>query len=235
MKVGLDIGSTTIKCVVLDDENKLIYSTYERHLSQITDKIAEILDRVRREIDGAENAPLALSGSAGMGVALDCGIDFVQEVYATRIAANTFIPGTDVVIELGGEDAKILFLTNGLEVRMNGTCAGGTGAFIDQMATLLNVPLEELDELAKGYEKTYTIASRCGVFAKTDIQPLLNQGARKSDIAESIFRAVVSRAREKAILPRVSSARLSAKRLQDLRRVERLRAKSYTSADRSPL
>lgn len=190
--MGLDIGSTTIKCVVLDDDNKLIYSTYERHFSQITDKIAEILDRVRGEIDGVENALVALSGSAGMGVATDCGIQFVQEVFATRVAANTFIPGTDVVIELGGEDAKILFLTNGLEVRMNGTCAGGTGAFIDQMATLLNVPLEELDELAKGYEKTYTIASRCGVFAKTDIQPLLNQGARKSDIAESIFRAVVS-------------------------------------------
>ena len=192
MRLGLDIGSTTIKCVVLDDDNKLIYSTYERHFSQITDKIAEILDRVRGEIDGVENALVALSGSAGMGVAADCGIQFVQEVFATRVAANTFIPGTDVVIELGGEDAKILFLTNGLEVRMNGTCAGGTGAFIDQMATLLNVPLEELDELAKEYEKTYTIASRCGVFAKTDIQPLLNQGARKSDIAESIFRAVVS-------------------------------------------
>ena len=192
LKLGLDIGSTTIKCVVLDDENKLIYSTYERHYSQITEKIAELLDRVRREIDGAEQAFVALSGSAGMGVAQDCGIDFVQEVYATRVAANTFIPGTDVVIELGGEDAKILFLTNGLEVRMNGTCAGGTGAFIDQMATLLNVPLEEMDDLAKQYEKTYTIASRCGVFAKTDIQPLLNQGARKSDIAESIFNAVVS-------------------------------------------
>ncbi len=192
MKLGLDIGSTTIKCVVLDDENKLIYSTYERHYSQITDKIAELLDRVRGEVKGAEDAVVALSGSAGMGVAQDCGIDFVQEVYATRVAANTFIPGTDVVIELGGEDAKILFLTNGLEVRMNGTCAGGTGAFIDQMATLLNVPLEELDDLAKQYEKTYTIASRCGVFAKTDIQPLLNQGARKSDIAESIFNAVVS-------------------------------------------
>ncbi len=192
MKLGLDIGSTTIKCVVLDDENKLIYSTYERHLSQITEKIAEILNRVRGEIKGIENAPVALSGSAGMGVAQDCGIEFVQEVYATRVAANTFIPGTDVVIELGGEDAKILFLTNGLEVRMNGTCAGGTGAFIDQMATLLNVPLEEMDDLAKQYEKTYTIASRCGVFAKTDIQPLLNQGARKSDIAESIFNAVVS-------------------------------------------
>lgn len=192
MKLGLDIGSTTIKCVVLDENNQLIYNTYERHYSQITEKIAELLNRVRREIDGVEHALVALSGSAGMGVAQDCGIDFVQEVYATRVAANTFIPGTDVVIELGGEDAKILFLTNGLEVRMNGTCAGGTGAFIDQMATLLDVPLEEMDGLARQYEKTYTIASRCGVFAKTDIQPLLNQGARKSDIAESIFNAVVS-------------------------------------------
>ncbi len=177
---------------MLDDENKLIYSTYERHLSQITEKISEILARVRTQIDGVENAAVALSGSAGMGVAQDCGIDFVQEVYATRVAANTFIPGTDVIIELGGEDAKILFLSGGLEVRMNGTCAGGTGAFIDQMATLLNVELEDLDELAKQFEKTYTIASRCGVFAKTDIQPLLNQGARKADIAESIFNAVVS-------------------------------------------
>ncbi len=192
MKLGLDIGSTTIKCVVLDDENKLIYSTYERHYSQITEKIAGILDTVRKNVDGVEKADVAMSGSAGMGVAQSCGIDFVQEVYATRVAANTFIPGTDVVIELGGEDAKILFLSNGLEVRMNGTCAGGTGAFIDQMATLLNVKLEDMDELAKQYEKTYTIASRCGVFAKTDIQPLLNQGARKSDIAQSIFQAVVN-------------------------------------------
>lgn len=192
MKLGLDIGSTTIKCVVLDDENKLIYSTYERHYSRITEKIAEILALVRTKIDGIENASVALSGSAGMGVAESVGVDFIQEVYATRVAANTFIPGTDVIIELGGEDAKILFLTNGLEVRMNGTCAGGTGAFIDQMATLLNVKLEDMDELAKQHEKTYTIASRCGVFAKTDIQPLLNQGARKSDIAESIFNAVVS-------------------------------------------
>lgn len=192
MRLGLDIGSTTIKCVVLDDENKLIYSTYQRHYSRITEKIGEILSLVRGEVEGVENASVAMSGSAGMGVAETCGIDFVQEVYATRVAANTFIPGTDVVIELGGEDAKILFLSGGLEVRMNGTCAGGTGAFIDQMATLLNVPLEEMDELAKEHEKTYTIASRCGVFAKTDIQPLLNQGARKADIAESIFNAVVS-------------------------------------------
>lgn len=153
MRIGLDIGSTTVKCVALDENNKIIYSTYERHYSQITSKIAEILTRVRKEIDGAENALVAISGSAGMGVADKCGIDFVQEVYATRVAANTFIPGTDVIIELGGEDAKILFLTGGMEVRMNGSCAGGTGAFIDQMATLLDVPLEQMDELAAQSEK----------------------------------------------------------------------------------
>lgn len=192
MKIGLDIGSTTVKCVVLDENNKIIYSTYERHYSQITQKIGDILSTVQREVKGSSNAPIAISGSAGMGVAEDCGLDFVQEVYATRVAANTFIPGTDVIIELGGEDAKILFLSGGMEVRMNGSCAGGTGAFIDQMATLLNVPLEDLNSLAAQHEKTYTIASRCGVFAKTDIQPLLNQGARKSDIAESIFAAVVN-------------------------------------------
>ncbi|MGN0550902.1 MAG: acyl-CoA dehydratase activase-related protein [Acutalibacteraceae bacterium] len=192
MRIGLDIGSTTVKCVVLDEENNLIYKTYERHFSQITQKIAEILSTVKKEVPGSDKALVALSGSAGMGIADSCGLDFVQEVYATRVAANTFIPGTDVIIELGGEDAKILFLTGGMEVRMNGSCAGGTGAFIDQMATLLNVPLEELDSLAAQHEKTYTIASRCGVFAKTDIQPLLNQGARKSDIAESIFAAVVN-------------------------------------------
>lgn len=192
MKVGLDVGSTTVKCVVLDDENNIIYNTYERHYSQITQKISDILNKVSREIEGCKNVPFAISGSAGMGVADDCGVDFVQEVYATRIAANTFIPGTDVVIELGGEDAKILFLSGGMEVRMNGSCAGGTGAFIDQMATLLNVPIEELNALASQSEKIYTIASRCGVFAKTDIQPLLNQGARKSDIAASIFAAVVN-------------------------------------------
>ena len=158
MRLGLDIGSTTIKCVVLDEGNKLIYSTYQRHYSQITEKIGEILSVVRKEVPNVESALCAISGSAGMGVAESCNLTFTQEVYATRVAANTFIPGTDVIIELGGEDAKILFLSNGLEVRMNGTCAGGTGAFIDQMATLLNVPLEEMDDLAKQYEKTYTIA-----------------------------------------------------------------------------
>ena len=192
VRIGLDIGSTTVKCVVLDNDNKIIFSTYERHYSQITSKIAELLKTVKTKIPKGEQAAVAMSGSAGMGVADACGIDFIQEVYATRVAANTFIPGTDVVIELGGEDAKILFLSGSMEVRMNGSCAGGTGAFIDQMATLLNVPIEDLNGLAEKHEKTYTIASRCGVFAKTDIQPLLNQGAKKEDVAASIFMAVVN-------------------------------------------
>ncbi len=192
VRIGLDIGSTTVKCVVLDKDNNILFNTYERHYSQITGKISELLKTVRTKIPKGETALVSMSGSAGMGVAEACGIDFIQEVYATRAAANTFLPDTDVVIELGGEDAKILFLSGGMEVRMNGSCAGGTGAFIDQMATLLNVPIEELDGLAEKHEKTYTIASRCGVFAKTDIQPLLNQGARKEDVAASIFMAVVN-------------------------------------------
>ena len=192
VRIGLDIGSTTVKCVMLDENNNVLFKTYERHYSQITTKISELLKTVVKKIPAGQQAKIAMSGSAGMGVAEACGIDFVQEVYATRVAANTFIPGTDVVIELGGEDAKILFLSGGMEVRMNGSCAGGTGAFIDQMATLLNVPIEELDGLAQKHEKTYTIASRCGVFAKTDIQPLLNQGAKKEDVAASIFMAVVN-------------------------------------------
>ena len=192
LKIGLDIGSTTVKCTALDEEKRLVYKVYERHYSQITEKIAELLRRLRKDLPEADSALIAMSGSAGMGVADACGIDFIQEVYATRVAANTFLPNTDVIIELGGEDAKILFLSGGMEVRMNGSCAGGTGAFIDQMATLLNVPIEELDGLAEKHEKIYTIASRCGVFAKTDIQPLLNQGAKKTDIAASIFGAVVN-------------------------------------------
>ncbi|SDN63918.1 acyl-CoA dehydratase activase-related protein [Acetanaerobacterium elongatum] len=192
MRIGLDIGSTTIKSVVVDDNKTVIFRSYERHFSQITQKTAELLQTIGDIIPTHHSTEITISGSAGMGLAESCGIPFVQEVYATRIAANRLAPGTDVVIELGGEDAKILFLSGGMEVRMNGSCAGGTGAFIDQMATLLNVPLEEMDDLAKQHEKLYTIASRCGVFAKSDIQPLLNQGAKKSDIAASIFGAVVN-------------------------------------------
>ena len=192
LKVGLDVGSTTIKCVVLDNAEQIVYSTYERHFSHILEKSEELLRRVAERHIPAGRAELAISGSAGMGMAESVGVPFVQEVFATRVAANRLAPGTDVVIELGGEDAKILFLTGGMEVRMNGSCAGGTGAFIDQMATLLKMTADEMDEAAGKAEKTYTIASRCGVFAKSDVQPLINQGAKAEDIAASIYQAVVN-------------------------------------------
>ena len=192
LKIGLDVGSTTIKCVVLDEEERILFSDYQRHYSQITKKTGELLRQVREQVLEERPASLAISGSAGMGMAQSCGIPFVQEVYATRVAAGRLAPGTDAIIELGGEDAKLLFLSGGMEVRMNGSCAGGTGAFIDQMATLLKVTPAELDRMAGEAQRTYTIASRCGVFAKTDIQPLLNQGAQKEDVAASIFGAVVN-------------------------------------------
>ena len=178
MRVGLDIGSTTIKCVVLNDAEQIVYSTYERHYSHILEKGKELLHRAAQNYLPDGRAKLAISGSAGMGLADSCKVPFVQEVFATRVAANKLAPGTDCIIELGGEDAKILFLTNGTEVRMNGSCAGGTGAFIDQMATLLKMSADEMDKAAQKSTRTYTIASRCGVFAKSDIQPLINQGAQ---------------------------------------------------------
>lgn len=191
LKIGLDIGSTTIKCVVIDQNDNIVYSTYQRHYSKISEKIEEVLSYLKDNIfHEKDSVYLSLSGSAGMGIAESCGFPFIQEVYATRIATNRLNPNTSCVIELGGEDAKILFLENGVEVRMNGSCAGGTGAFIDQMSSLLNISIDEMNKEAKNKEKIYTIASRCGVFAKSDIQPLLNQGARKSDISASIFYAV---------------------------------------------
>ena len=200
MKIGLDVGSTTLKCVVLNNKNQIIYNSYERHFSQITEKTASLLHKIKSELNipDDKNVEICISGSAGMGFAEKIGLPFIQEVYATRIAVNLMIPNTDVVIELGGEDAKILFLTGDdgnsgdLEVRMNGSCAGGTGAFIDQMATLLNITPTQMNELAEKQEKIYTVASRCGVFAKSDIQPLINQGAKISDISASIFYAVVN-------------------------------------------
>ena len=189
LSVGIDIGSTTVKVVVMKGE-ELLFKHYERHFSQVRQKTAEILRSAASAV-GDEEFTVALSGSAGFGLAKAAGIEFVQEVFATGKAVDRFADGIDIVIELGGEDAKILFLTGGVEERMNGTCAGGTGAFIDQMASLLNVSPEELNELSSRHEKIYPIASRCGVFAKSDIQPLLNQGARKEDIAASIFQAVV--------------------------------------------
>ena len=191
LKVGIDVGSTTMKAVALSEDNTLIYSDYQRHRSQIIEKGREMLDQMMQKI-GDQEVSISLSGSAGMGLAEAAAIPFVQEVYATRTAAKTFIPDTDTIIELGGEDAKILFLNHGLEVRMNGTCAGGTGAFIDQMATLLGISMEDMNDLSEKSTTIYTIASRCGVFAKSDIQPLINQGAKTEDIASSILVAVVN-------------------------------------------
>ena len=192
MRIGMDVGSTTLKCVAIDNNNKIVYKSYERHYSKIAEKSAAMLSEIVKENPEFSKASLTVSGSAGMGFANALGLEFIQEVYASRISVSKLLPGTDAVIELGGEDAKILFFTNGVEVRMNGSCAGGTGAFIDQMASLLGVEPLEMNELAKSHEKIYSIASRCGVFAKSDIQPLLNQGARKNDIAASIFTAVVN-------------------------------------------
>ena len=192
MKIGIDVGSTTIKCVVLDDFGRIVYERYERHGSFVIAKAGELLVEVRDRVLAGRTGFLAVSGSAGMGMAEECALPFVQEVYATRLALAKLLPDTDVAIELGGEDAKILFLTGGLEVRMNGSCAGGTGAFIDQMATLLEMSPDDLDKSALCANQIYTIASRCGVFAKSDIQPLLNQGAPHEDIAASIFSAVVN-------------------------------------------
>ena len=193
MRIGLDIGSTTIKAVVLDEAGEIVFSRYERHRAQIALLSEVLLHAIMTQFPG-ETFQLGISGSAGMGLAEELDIDFLQEVDATREALKALAPEADVAIELGGEDAKILFLTGagGLEVRMNGSCAGGTGAFIDQMATLMDVPVERLEELSRAHRRSYAIASRCGVFAKSDIQPLLNQGASKEDVARSIFEAVAS-------------------------------------------
>jgi predicted CoA-substrate-specific enzyme activase len=190
LRIGIDIGSTTVKVVVLDEQNKLLFRSYERHYSKARERAVETLASIKDMLSG-QSVKLVVTGSAGLGVAKTAGLDFVQEVYATAAAVNTYYPDTDAVIELGGEDAKIIFFGGALEERMNGSCAGGTGAFIDQMATLMNVTVNELDELSLKHEKIYPIASRCGVFAKSDIQPILNQGGQKEDVAASIFQAVV--------------------------------------------
>ena len=187
--LGIDVGSTTVKTVILDGE-EIVYNKYERHYSKVKETVAEQLKIIRDKYKG-ERFKIAITGSAGLGIANSSGIEFVQEVYSAFVAVNKSYPDADVVVELGGEDAKIIFLTGGVEQRMNGSCAGGTGAFIDQMATLLGVTPDELNELSLKAQKIYPIASRCGVFAKSDIQPLLNQGAKKEDIAASIYQAVV--------------------------------------------
>ncbi|MBR6384224.1 MAG: 2-hydroxyacyl-CoA dehydratase [Lachnospiraceae bacterium] len=190
INVGVDIGSTTAKIVIRDGE-EVLYKKYERHYSQVRQKTLELLKEAEPYLSD-KKIKIAISGSAGLGVAEIARLQFVQEVYATFALVEEKEPDTEVVIELGGEDAKIIFLKGGVDERMNGTCAGGTGAFIDQMASLLNVTPDELDEMSLKCEKVYPIASRCGVFAKTDIQPLINQGVSKNDIAASIYMAVVN-------------------------------------------
>lgn len=190
-KIGLDIGSTTVKIAVMDDDNQLIYSDYKRHLSDIRSTIISIMNTCY-EVLGDVTCKVNITGSGGLSVSNWLELKFEQEVIACTKAVETMIPAADIVIELGGEDAKITYLKGGLEQRMNSSCAGGTGAFIDQMATLLNTDASGLNELAKKHNIIYPIASRCGVFAKTDVQPLLNDGARKEDIAASIFQAVVN-------------------------------------------
>lgn len=189
-KLGIDVGSTTIKIVALDSYNKVIYNDYRRHFSDIKNTLIDSLEECFKKI-GNFDLKITVTGSGGIGVAQWLQCDFQQEVIACTRAVEEFINKTDVVIELGGEDAKITYLKGGIDQRMNGTCAGGTGAFIDQMAILLNTDAQGLNILARDAENIYPIASRCGVFAKTDIQPLINEGAKKSDIAVSIFQAVV--------------------------------------------
>ena len=187
--MGLDIGSTTAKIVVVED-GKILFQKYERHFSQVRQKAVELTMEAEPFLKD-RTFTASISGSAGLGLAKAAGLPFVQEVFATGQVVEVLEPSTDVVVELGGEDAKVIFFRGGMDERMNGSCAGGTGAFIDQMATLLNVSVEQLDELALKHERIYPIASRCGVFAKSDIQPLLNQGAKKEDIAASVYQAVV--------------------------------------------
>ncbi len=186
--MGIDVGSTTVKVTVVED-GKILYRSYERHFAQVRETVIRELGKIKEQFGGEFCA--SITGSAGLGLSQRSGINFVQEVQAAFVAIRRFYPDADAAIELGGEDAKIIFITGGTEQRMNGSCAGGTGAFIDQMATLLNITVQEMDEYALRAEKIYPIASRCGVFAKSDIQPLINQGARKEDISASIFQAVV--------------------------------------------
>lgn len=189
--MGIDVGSTTVKLVILDKEDNLLFSRYTRHYSDIWKSLNGLLQEAHEKF-GSDRVTVAATGSGGLSVSDILKINFVQEVIAGSRAIQRYIPGTNVVIELGGEDAKITFFDNGVDQRMNGICAGGTGAFIDQMAVLLKTDAAGLDELAEKYRVIYPIAARCGVFAKTDIQPLLNEGARKEDIAASIFQAVVN-------------------------------------------
>ena len=191
MRLGIDVGSTTVKLVLLNEANEIVYERYERHMSSVFEKVEELLQDLIRKI-GNISVQVVITGSGGLALSEKIGARFEQEVITCSLAVEKIIPQTDVVIELGGEDAKITFFGKSVEQRMNGTCAGGTGAFIDQMAILLNTDGDGLNEAAKDYKVIYPIAARCGVFAKTDIQPLINEGAPIENLAASIFQAVVN-------------------------------------------
>lgn len=191
LHVGLDVGSTTVKIIVMNKNGNTIYKNYQRHFSDTKNTVCSVLEDLLLKYP-SNTFTIALTGSGAMSAAKFLGVDFIQEVVSCKRAVEKYIPKTDVVIELGGEDAKIIYFDQSIEQRMNGTCAGGTGAFLDQMASLLHTDTQGLNELAKTYQTIYPIASRCGVFAKTDIQPLINEGAAKEDIAASIFQAVVN-------------------------------------------
>ena len=188
---GIDIGSTTVKLVVLDEKDQIVFGQYRRHHAKTQQTLAALLKEAREQLGDCILQPkITGSGAINLGKAMNIG--FVQEVVAVATALRAVAPQTDVAIELGGEDAKIIYFKGGLEERMNGVCAGGTGSFIDQMAALLQTNAPGLNEAAKDYQKVYPIAARCGVFAKTDIQPLINEGATRADLAASIFQAVVN-------------------------------------------
>lgn len=191
MRLGIDVGSTTVKLILLDETDKIIYEKYERHMSSVFDKVKELLGEMLEKV-GNIDLKCVITGSGGLALSEKIGARFEQEVITCSLAVEKLIPETDVAIELGGEDAKITYFGSAIEQRMNGTCAGGTGAFIDQMAILLNTDSDGLNEAAKNYSVIYPIAARCGVFAKTDIQPLINEGAPIENLAASIFQAVVN-------------------------------------------
>ena len=190
--LGIDIGSTTVKVAILNEKNELLFSDYERHYANIQETLSALLKKAYDSLGEFSLSPM-ITGSGGLTLAKHLGIPFVQEVIAVSTALQYYAPQTDVAIELGGEDAKIIYFEGGnVEQRMNGICAGGTGSFIDQMASLLQTDASGLNDYAKNYKALYPIAARCGVFAKTDIQPLINEGATKEDLSASIFQAVVN-------------------------------------------
>ena len=190
-RLGIDIGSTTVKIAILDDNNNILFSDYERHFANIQETLQGLLEKAVSQLGQFEVYPV-ITGSGGLTLAKHLEVPFTQEVVAVSTALQDYAPQCDVAIELGGEDAKIIYFTNGIDQRMNGICAGGTGSFIDQMATLLQTDASGLNEYAKNYKSIYPIAARCGVFAKSDIQPLINEGATKEDLSASIFQAVVN-------------------------------------------